>query len=67
MRKHKHRDLVHKMLEEQLRKKFEEQKEQIANKIREVEEGKKRLKQKMDFAVLSGSANLATKLEEEVK
>jgi hypothetical protein len=57
---------MHKMLEEQLRKKFEEQKEQIANKIKEVEAEKNKFKDKMAYH-MSGKFNLtaAEKLKEE--
>jgi hypothetical protein len=45
---HRDREAVHKLLEEQLRRKFAEQKDQIANKIKEVDAAQARLKEHMD-------------------
>ena len=39
---------MHKLLDEQLRLKFAEQKDQIANKIKEVDAAQARLKEHMD-------------------
>ena len=46
--KHRDREAVHKMLEEQLKRKFDEQKDQIAKKIKEVDEAKARIKDHME-------------------